>query len=63
MEALRPTGFYIPASVTNNRLELLLMRNRLHATRGRTRPCQIVPVDGPLDSPASPLQLSVSATS
>jgi len=46
-----------------NRIEVLLRRNQLRATRGRAQSCRIVPVDSPLDSPASPLQLSVNAAS
>ena len=34
-------------------------RNQLHATRDRTQSCRILPVDGPLDSPASPLYCNV----
>ena len=43
------------AAITTNRVELLLRRNQLYATRGRTQSCRTVPVDSPLDSPASPL--------
>ena len=49
--------------LTTNRSELLLFRNQLHVTRDRMQSYRTVPVDSPLDSPASPLQLSVSATS
>jgi hypothetical protein len=48
---------------TNNRPELLLRRNQLYANRGRTQSWRVVPIDGPLDSPASLLRLSVSAAS
>ena len=46
---------HVYRSIINRRPELLLRRNQLHATRGRTQSCRIVPVDSPLDSPASPL--------
>ena len=49
--------------LTINRPEVLLRRNQLHATRGCTQSRRIVPVDSPLHSTASPLQLSVSAAS
>ena len=50
-------------ALSTNRVELLKTRNQLHATRGRVESHRIVPVDSPLDSPASLLQLSASAAS
>ena len=49
--------------LTNNRPELFKFRNQLHATRDRIESYRMKLVDSPLDSPASPLQLSVSAAS
>ena len=55
---------HLEDAISTNRPEVVLLRrNQLHATRGRTHSCRIVPVDSPLDSPAAPLQLSVSAAS
>ena len=44
------------AVLTTNRPGLLLRRNQLHPTRGRTRPCRIVPVNSPPYSPAYSVQ-------
>ena len=49
--------------ISTNRVAVLLRRNQLRATRDRVESYRIVSVDSPLDSPASPLQLSVSAAS
>ena len=49
--------------ITINRLELLKFRNQLCATRDRVETYRMKLVDSPLDSPAFPLQLSVSAAS
>ena len=47
-------GVGFGSGIANSRIELFLFRNQLYrATRGRTQSCRIVPVDGPLDSPAS----------
>ena len=51
------------AMLTNNHLEKMKFRNRLHATRDRVGSYRMKLLDSPLDSPASPLQLSVSAAS
>ena len=55
--------YLLRSSLSINRLELLLRRNQLRATRGRVESHRTVPVDGPLNSPASQRQLSVSAAS
>ena len=64
---LRRLGPYVTKeeleSISTNRLELLKTRNQLHATRDRVESYRMKLVDSPLDSPASPLQLSVSAAS
>ena len=49
--------------LTINRLEKMKFRNQLCATRGRAESYRMKLVDSPLDSPASPLQLFVSAAS
>ena len=51
------------ASLPINRLEKMKFRNQLCATRDRVESYRMKLVDSPLDSPASPLQLSVSAAS
>jgi len=49
--------------VSINRLEKMKFRNQLCATRDRAESYRMKLVDSPLDSPASPVQLSVSAAS
>ena len=54
---------YFVSCLTINRPELLETRNQLHATRDRVESYRMKLKDNPLDSPASPLQISVSAAS
>ena len=50
-------------TITTSRSELLQLLSQLRAIRGRTESYRTIAVDSPLDSPVSPLQLSVSAGS
>ena len=59
---LRKTCKNATKAASKDRVNVLLRRNQRYATRGHIQPCQIVPVDSPLESPAPQLRLSISAT-